>query len=292
MIDILLYRQRIGNFCQKMQLRSNVRLPSMKSSHPLSRKFKFSSRVLTSIFLFSIVCICIEKMQQAKNLPFQSTKFCFVLEDGIDYNTGYQFVRAMTGNFYARYLNGNIKNSPKGIKVLHLNVRSLQNKVVDIKKIVQDESPHIFGCSECELVNNYDENQIKNLKVPGYELLMPKSWEAHGYARIVVYVKKSLKFQRMEILEDSHFQSIWIKCGFVNSKQGFYCHEYREHRSNIGGSIQNQLLKLTTFLDQWEQAINLGNPEEPNDIFILCDMILDSYCDKWMDQSYYLYGLA
>ena len=54
-------------------------------------------------------------MQQANNLPFQSTKFCFVPEDVIDNNTGYQYVSAMTGNFYARYLNGNIKNSPKGI---------------------------------------------------------------------------------------------------------------------------------------------------------------------------------
>ena len=121
---------------------------------------------------------------------------------------------------------------------------------------------------------------------------MPKSWEAHGYARVVVYVKKSLKFQRMDILEDDHFQSIWIKCGFMNSKQGFYCHGYREHTSNIGRSIQNQLLKLTTFIDQWEKAIHIGNPEEPNDLFILCDMNLDSYCDKWMDPSYKLFGLA
>ena len=96
----------------------------------------------------------------------------------------------------------------------------------------------------------------------------------------------------MNISEDEHLQTIWIKCGFVSSKQGFFCHGYREHKSNLGDSVQSQLHKLTIFLDQWEQAINLGNPDEPNDIFVMCDMNLDSYHNKWMDPSYKLYSLA
>ena len=278
-------------FCQKVQLKSNLRLCSIKNSRRISRKFRFITNTLTCLFLVNIVCICVGHIAQENNLMLKPTKLRSSSDFSID-RTGKYYISVMTGNFYARYINENIRTTSKGIKVLHLNVRSLQNKVVDIKKIVQDESPHIFGCSECELINIYNENQLKVLKIPGYELLMPKSWEAHGYARVVVYVKKSLKFQRMDILEDDHFQSIWIKCGFMNSKQGFYCHGYREHTSNIGRSIQNQLLKLTTFLDQWDQAIHIGNPEEPNDIFILCDMNLDSYCDKWMDPSYNLFGLA
>ena len=96
----------------------------------------------------------------------------------------------MTGNFYARYVNGNIKNNPKGIKVLHVNIRSLQNKVQDIKKIIQHESPHILGCSECEIKNTFQMDQLKSFKVPGYQLILPKSSKSHGYARVAVYIKK------------------------------------------------------------------------------------------------------
>ena len=178
-------------------------------------------------------------------------------------------------------------NTQKGLKVLQFNIRSLKNK-----QIIQEKSPHMLGCSECELVNSYHNDQLNSLKIPGYQLLLPKSWESHGYARVVVYIKKSLKFERMDVLEDDHLQTIWIKCGFVNSKKGYFCHGYREQKSNLGESIGSQSQKLSLFLDQWEQAINLGNPEEPNDIFILCDMNLDSYRDKWMDPRYRFYSLA
>ena len=168
----------------------------------------------------------------------------------------------------------------------------MQNKVSEVKKIIADKKPHVLGCSECELKKSSQNDQLLKLKIPGYKLLLPKSWDAHDYARVVVYVKNTLTFERVSDLENDHLQTIWIKCGFQNSKQGYYCHGYREYKSHLGASMQNQVEKLNTFLEQWEFAINYGNPAEPNDIFILCDMNLDSYQDKWNDQNYHLYHLA
>ena len=196
------------------------------------------------------------------------------------------------GNFYARYINGNIRNISKGLLVYHLNIRSLQNKVNEIKKIVAENKPHMIGCSECELTKSCQESQLSSLKIPGYTLLLPKSWEIYGYARVVVYLKNSLTYERLSDMEDDQLQTIWIKSGFKNAKPGFYCHGYREYKSNLGAAIQHQTEKLSTFLNQWEQAINYGNPAEPNDIFILCDMNLNSYQDRWMDQTYHLFHLA
>ena len=110
--------------------------------------------------------------------------------------------------------------------------------------------------------------------------------------RIFVYVKKSLKFDRMQALENEHLQTIWIKCGFKNAKPSFVCQGYREYTSNLGASMNHQSEKLVTFLDQWESAISYGNPSEPNDVFILCDMNLDSYLDRWKDPNYRLYYLS
>ena len=134
---------------------------------------------------------------------------------------------------------------------------------------MKDVKCHILGLSECELKQNYQNNQLEKLKVPGYTLLLPMSWELHGYARVVVYVKNTLDYIRVEEIENEHLQSIWIRGGFKNSKHGYYyCNGYREHKSNIGGSLNNQKNKLEIFLNQWEQALCHGNPSEPNDIFI------------------------
>ena len=84
-------------------------------------------------------------------------------------------------------------------------------KVFEVKNIIKEKSPHIFGLSECELrkVNNvYDEEK---LKIPGYDLLFPKSWTEHGFARVIVYVKKTLKYEQVYDIEDDLVQSVWLK---------------------------------------------------------------------------------
>ena len=139
----------------------------------------------------------------------------------------------MLGNFYARYLHGNGKLQ-KGVRVFHLNIRSLQNKASEVKKIVKELNPHLLGLSECELKKNSPSLNIEALKVPGYNLHLPKSWEAHGYARVVLYSKKTFDCPRIPELEDDHLQTIWVKFGFKNSRAGYYCQGYREHTSNMG----------------------------------------------------------
>ena len=68
-------------------------------------------------------------------------------------------------NFLARYVNGNIQRQ-KGIINMHLNIRSLRKKVIEVKHLVKEHSPHIFGISEAELLKDkIDENEFK---VPGY----------------------------------------------------------------------------------------------------------------------------
>ena len=52
----------------------------------------------------------------------------------------------MSPNVYARYLYCNKSDKLKGIKNMHLNIRSLGYKVFEIK-----HNPNVLGISECEL---------------------------------------------------------------------------------------------------------------------------------------------
>ena len=55
---------------------------------------------------------------------------------------------------------------------------------------------------------------------------------------------------------------------------------YREHTSHLGNSMQVQKDNLIKFVKQCEDALVHNNPDEPNEVFILGDMNLDSYQNK------------
>ena len=74
------------------------------------------------------------------------------------------------------------------------------------------KSPHIIGLSECELKKSIV--KVETLQVPGYDIIFPKSWYEEGFARIVVYVKKSFQYEHIEVLESNLVQSIGIRGHF------------------------------------------------------------------------------
>jgi hypothetical protein len=39
----------------------------------------------------------------------------------------------------------------------------------------------------------------KALKVPGYKIVLPKSWQVHGQARVIVYVKEEINLKIRDI---------------------------------------------------------------------------------------------
>ena len=191
-----------------------------------------------------------------------------------------------TFNFLFRYVHGNIRD--KGIKNFHLNIRSMKFKVLEIKNIIKEHSPHIIGLSECEL--RKVSTNASDLRIPGYDVLFPRSWDVHGYARVIVYVKKSFHYEQINELEDNLVQSIWLRGNFKNGKKIYFCHGYREHLSTQ--PIHNQLNYLVTFLSQWEVAAEFGFPTEPNEVHISLDMNLDAYMGRWLQSDYRLVSPA
>ena len=199
MIDISSYRQQIGTFSQKIR---KIKFPrdycirrSCFSNSNTSQSWVQLFVVISTLFLLSF--------QNQDGTTFRSQHIKSNSKSLISLSSSNTtFLRpagvGMIGNFYGRYINGNIKSIPKGVRVYHLNIRSLQNKVGEIKKITNEKKPHIFGLSEVELKVNSPGFNMDKLKVPGYKLLLPKSWDKHGYARVAVYVKKPLIMSGLE----------------------------------------------------------------------------------------------
>ena len=166
--------------------------------------------------------------------------------------------RKEKSNFLAKYKYGN--RHGKGIINMHVNIRSLKNKMQEVKNLVQYHNPHILGLSETEInKNNVNENK---LKIPGYDTIFPKSWDISGTARVLVYVKKSFEYEHIEVLESNSFQSIWIRGHLKNTRNIYFCHGYREHMSDTPIAHQRDI--LNEFVYQWEYALEHENVNDVN----------------------------
>ena len=130
MIEISLYRQQIGSFIQKhrkLKFPKNYYLNIRKPCYSDYRSNHSWIQILVIVLTVFLVNNQVHNPVIFRSRANQSTSGHLF---SYNYNAGYCRTNiGMIGNFYGRYLNGNIKNTPKGVKVNHLNIRSLQNKV-------------------------------------------------------------------------------------------------------------------------------------------------------------------
>ena len=320
MVDINIYRSRIGQFSPKNKTKKYLYKREYYEQFAWNENKSGKNLFLVLQFLVKAVLICllllpsnilynttspalsdpspvINHQSRSTNLlvspllkttPDSDSARCSSTQPSQQYH---RTDKKNSTNFIAKYTNGN-RNESKGIRNFHLNIRSLNNKIYEVKNLVKQHTPTILGLSECELRKLNGQFDEDRLKVPGYTVLFPKSWNLHGFARVVVYVKNSFQYEQVADLEDDLVQSIWIKGGFKNGKRMYFCHGYREHTSTMGNSMSAQRSYLETFLAQWELATLHGNPTEPNETHICLDMNLDCLNDRWLKPDYHLVSLA
>ena len=297
MIEINLYRIRIGTFQQRSR---KQRVGKIEKRRQIKNLFSGAINLLKLIlmlFFFLSACCYLPSLSSYWGTSSQSDGGTDTRFLGGDASWGEnvckpEFIslgRNQTSNFLARYLHGNIK---RGVVNMHLNIRSLYNKMAEVKHLVQQEKPHILGISESELRKS--SHHLDSLKIPGYDMLLPKSWEIHGKARVVVYIKKSLQYDHLPELEQAEIQSIWLRAGFKNSKKIYYSHQYREHTNTLGNSMAAQRTALDKMLLQWEAAVVHGDgaQDTANEVHIAGDMNLDYLKGRWLESSYPLVTLG
>ena len=296
MIDIVLYRNRIGTFQQRLKIRKSdqafknaAKVKNCQNPNPM-----FFVKLLALILVLGDLSLAsgfsyTNKNQVLYQYQRPSQPEPVKMENILQY---VYYPKKARGNFYARYTYGNRGVRSKGLKNMHLNIRSLGNKMSEIKNLIREHKPHVFGLSETEIKRNQNHFNEDKLKIQGYDLLFPKSWASKGYARVLVYVKASLEYEQIHEIEDEKVQSIWVRGGFKNGAKAYYCHVYREHTSTLGNSLQSQRILLDQFLLQWDKVSDIGNGDQPNEIHISGDFNLDSMNGRWLDNSYHLVSLA
>ena len=178
MINIIPYRNRIGCFNQNKQVGIRKCLSKkMVEYTPLELQLA----LLPNILLYVLVCYIIlsglykklksnpfvvrnpKKQSRSKIKFFHNSSYSRKnnqtnkhglsqqSESGLLTRTKSFDGKSLLSNFYAKITYGNKAAKCRGLKNLHLNIRSIRNKISDVKNILGQHKPHFFGISECEL---------------------------------------------------------------------------------------------------------------------------------------------
>ena len=96
-----------------------------------------------------------------------------------------------------------------GLRLGHLNVCHARNKAPHISSLLSNSGQnfHIFGFTESRLT----ENDFNDFKMDGYHYPIIREPKLNKETGILVYINNSVKYERMEKLESSFIESVWIK---------------------------------------------------------------------------------
>ena len=163
-----------------------------------------------------------------------------------------------------------ISTSPQGLRIGHLNICSLPNKIVDLKVFLDQHLPHILGISETKikLEKNERDNKITNdtLQIPGYHLLR-RDCSAPLETGIAIYVHNTIiKYVKRR----NDIETGPVECVFLEFKKGHGQSEL------IGNIYRNPATDPSTWIDDF---INLMDSVDVNNkkVTLLGDFNLDLY---------------
>ena len=125
-------------------------------------------------------------------------------------------------------------------------------KLGDIKTLLYQHKPHIFGLAEANVQSNHDQIEIS---IPGYTLHLPASIsnpDLENVARVAIYVSNSIKVKQRQDLEDPLLQLICLEAGLPGKSKSLYIIGYRQWQ--LAGQKDSSSSTLCSQLARWKSC--------------------------------------
>ena len=97
------------------------------------------------------------------------------------------------------------------------------------------------------------------LKVDGYTIEFPSSWDVHGQARLICYVSKEIKYSRRILNANyDHLPTITLEIGLGKATRTIIHYYYREWKCGVTGesSHNSQLNYIKQHISQWKEIVD------------------------------------
>ena len=171
-------------------------------------------------------------------------------------------------------------------------------KLLDIKQFVETKKPHCFAIIEADihspqsLINRnrkYSTAEVKEkLKIDGYNIEFPSTWNTHGQARLICYVSEEIKYKRKHLNDGlDHIPSITLEVGLGRATKTTVHYYYREWTNGVTGESTDasQLAQLQEHVSQWDTLVRAGRNFVALGDANICAL-------KWNDSNYRYKDLA
>ena len=165
-------------------------------------------------------------------------------------------------------------------------------KVKEIEHFIVKHKPHTFGIIEADIhglgsnqnrAKKYSTQEVMEaLKIDGYDIELPTSWQSHGQARLVVYVSKEVNYKRPTLISDKNeLPCISLQIGFGKATKFNVHYFYREWKNGVTGDASNvaQIHFLHRHVEQWKELL-----DQNRDFVALGDNNLCAM--KWNEPDY------
>ena len=165
-------------------------------------------------------------------------------------------------NFEARMTFGN--KSKNGISMAQWNAGQdfLSNKHHEICHIVEEHKFLIFCITESAF---FKSQNFEDIKLKNYTTYFSKTLDSPNLEtrRVAVYIHKDMTVKVREDLMNDTFSSVWLELGKPRQKKILFCALYRDWKylnqtDDSSSTIESQMDRWISFLDQWERAVGSG----------------------------------
>ena len=224
-ISVEQYRICIGHF-QVLKLSKMKYLNRVLKLKDRNGKINISILLIFSILLFQGSAnhnqSQYNRSRNVSNLKIKSEEICRVKV------TFYSWAQSgLSTNKLQKIINGNRRAVGYRLAVWNcgrgLVQEGFSTKLHEVKNFLQRKKPHCFGVIESDLFSHqsqtnrakYSTAELREmLKVDGYKIEFPETWEVHGQARLICYVSEEVKCTRKYLAANfNHLPTITLEIG-------------------------------------------------------------------------------
>ena len=202
-----------------------------------------------------------------------------------------------SNNKTIRIING---NGRKGYNIGLWNCRrglisgdkQASTKMVEVKQFLEKKSLHLLCLVESDLHSSISRYIRRNtlttddvhrvLGVPGYRIILPKSWQVHGQARVMLLAKEELNVGVRDIgTENSDLPTISCEIGFAREKKTIVNFCYREFTSGVSGLDDNH-----SQVERWSRQLRIWKVLFSGTKDVICMGDINLCARRWLDEDF------
>ena len=153
----------------------------------------------------------------------------------------------------------NLPAGTKGLRLFHLNIRSLRYKMDELRLFCDQHKPHVLVISETWLDDSFVNEEVS---LQGYKLMRRGDRDCVG-GGVAVYVTEHLNYNRLkdprDLSPDIDVESIWFELSLPKTKKILIGAIYKPPDSNASTFTESLEKILSNFTTNETETILLGD---------------------------------